>query len=283
MGLTGKVTPYKAGFGPFPNEIYHAPYPNAFHGVTIEQSLAAIQDLFACDIEPSRVAAVIFEPVQGEGGFYQAPNEWAKAIRALCDQHGIMLIADEIQTGFARTGKMFATEYLDIEPDMMTLAKGIAGGYPISAVVGKADVMDSALPGGLGGTYAGSPLGCVAGLEVLKIIEEEQLCHKALGVGEVVDVYLNRLKETVPEIGDVRTLGAMIAIELTDPETGAPLPDLTKGVIALAQEHGLILLSCGVKANVIRLLPALTIETTTLVDGLDCLASVFMAATRALK
>lgn len=184
MGLTGKVAPYKAGFGPFPGEIYHVPYPNEFHGITIEQSLQSLEDLFACDIEPSRVAAIIFEPVQGEGGFYAAPPAFAQALRQLCDRHGIVLIADEIQTGFARTGKLFATEYLGIEPDLMTMAKGIAGGFPLSAVVGKADIMDAACPGGLGGTYAGSPLGCVAGLEVLKIIKEEQLCEKALAIGE---------------------------------------------------------------------------------------------------
>lgn len=274
MGLTGKIAPYKAGFGPFPNEIYHAPYPNAFHGISTEDSLQALQDLFSCDIEPSRVAAIIFEPVQGEGGFYQAPAEFAQALRSLCDQHGIMLIADEIQTGFARTGKMFATEYLDIEPDMMTMAKGIAGGFPISAVVGKAEVMDSALPGGLGGTYAGSPLGCVAGLEVLKIIEEEQLCAKAQGIGEVVNARMTELQKTVPAIGEIRTIGAMMAIEFTDPQSGQPLQDVTKAVISKAQENGLILLSCGVKANVIRLLPPLTIESDVLAEGLDKLETI---------
>ncbi|KFA98379.1 4-aminobutyrate--2-oxoglutarate transaminase [Vibrio sp. ER1A] len=274
MGLTGKIAPYKAGFGPFPNEIYHAPYPNAFHGISTGDSLQALQDLFACDIEPSRVAAIIFEPVQGEGGFYQAPAEFAQALRSLCDQHGIMLIADEIQTGFARTGKMFATEYLDIEPDMMTMAKGIAGGFPISAVVGKAEVMDSALPGGLGGTYAGSPLGCVAGLEVLKIIEEEQLCAKAQGIGEVVNARMTELQKTVPAIGEIRTIGAMMAIEFTDPQSGQPLQDVTKAVISKAQENGLILLSCGVKANVIRLLPPLTIESDVLAEGLDKLEAI---------
>ncbi|NAW58267.1 MULTISPECIES: 4-aminobutyrate--2-oxoglutarate transaminase [unclassified Vibrio] len=276
MGLTGKVTPYKAGFGPFPNEIYHAPYPNVLHGISVEDSLQAIEDLFACDIEPGRVAAMIFEPVQGEGGFYQAPAAFAQALRALCDKHGIVLIADEIQTGFARTGKMFATEYLGIEPDLMTMAKGIAGGFPISAVVGKAHVMDSAAPGGLGGTYAGSALGCVAGLEVLNIIAEEDLCNKAVGIGEVVNVRLTALQASVPAIADVRTLGAMMAIEFSDPQTGQPLPEVTKAVIAQAQENGLILLSCGVKGNVIRLLPPLTIEPEVLSEGLDRLENVLL-------
>ena len=276
MGLTGKATPYKAGFGPFPNEIYHAPYPNALHGISVEDSLQAIEDLFACDIEPGRVAAMIFEPVQGEGGFYQAPAAFAQALRALCDKHGIVLIADEIQTGFARTGKMFATEYLGIEPDLMTMAKGIAGGFPISAVVGKAHVMDSAAPGGLGGTYAGSALGCVAGLEVLNIIAEEDLCNKAVGIGEVVNARLTALQASVPAIADVRTLGAMMAIEFSDPQTGQPLPEVTKAVIAQAQKNGLILLSCGVKGNVIRLLPPLTIEPEVLSEGLDRLENILL-------
>lgn len=276
MGLTGKVAPYKAGFGPFPNEIFHAPYPNAFHGISTQDSLQALEDLFACDIEPSRVAAIIFEPVQGEGGFYQAPQDFAEAVRALCDKHGILLIADEIQTGFARTGKMFATEHIGIEPDMMTMAKGIAGGFPISAVVGKAHVMDSALSGGLGGTYAGSPLGCIAGLEVLKIIEEEQLCAKAQGIGEVVNARMTALQKQVPAIGEIRTIGAMMAIEFTDPQTQQPLQDVTRAVIAKAQENGLILLSCGVKANVIRLLPPLTIESEVLAEGLDKLEAIIL-------
>ncbi|CAM2928877.1 4-aminobutyrate--2-oxoglutarate transaminase [Vibrio rarus] len=274
MGLTGKIAPYKVGFGPFPNDIFHAPYPNPFHGVSTAQSLQALEDLFICDIEPSRVAAIIFEPVQGEGGFYQAPADFAQGLRDLCDKHGIMLIADEIQTGFARTGKMFATEYLGIEPDMMTMAKGIAGGFPISAVVGKSEVMDSALPGGLGGTYAGSPLGCVAGLEVLKIIEEEQLCDKAIGIGELVNTRLSKLQALVPAMGEVRIIGAMMAIEFTDPNTGEPLQDLTKAIISKAQHNGLILLSCGVKANVIRLLPPLTIEYEVLNEGLDKLEQI---------
>ncbi|WP_459781980.1 4-aminobutyrate--2-oxoglutarate transaminase [Photobacterium sp. R1] len=269
MGLTGKVAPYKTGFGPFPGEIYHAPYPNAFHGISIEDSLQAIADLFACDIEPSRVAAIIFEPVQGEGGFYQAPPAFAQALRALCDKHGIVLIADEIQTGFARTGKLFATEYLGIEPDLMTMAKGIAGGFPISAVVGKAEIMDAAGPGGLGGTYAGSPLGCVAGLEVLKIIDEDQLCQKALNIGEVMTSHFRALQSDFPVIGDVRNLGAMIAVEFVDPKTGAAMAELTKSLVAQAREEGVILLSCGVKGNVIRFLPALTIEDDVMAEGIE--------------
>ncbi|MCH8538732.1 MAG: aminotransferase class III-fold pyridoxal phosphate-dependent enzyme, partial [Alkalimonas sp.] len=175
MALTGKVTPYKNLFGPFPADIFHAPFPIPYHGFTVEQALKALLILFKTDIAPEDVAAIIIEPVQGEGGFYPAPVEFMQALRQLCDQHGIVLIADEIQTGFARTGKFFATEYSDIEPDLITMAKGIAGGFPIAAVVGKSEIMDASLPGGLGGTYGGSPVGCAAALAVLDVIAEENL------------------------------------------------------------------------------------------------------------
>lgn len=268
MGLTGKIAPYKTKFGPFPAEIFHAPYPNQLHGVSEEQSLAAIHDIFSTDIEPSRIAAIIFEPVQGEGGFYPAPPAWAQALRKLCDQHGILLISDEIQTGFARTGTLFATEQLGIEPDLITMAKGMAGGYPISAVVGKANVMDSAEPGGLGGTYAGSPLGCAAALQVLNIIEEEALCERALSIGETITSTFRNLMGEIPQIVDVRASGAMAAIELNTLD-GQPNPELTKALVASGKESGVILLSCGVKGNVIRFLPALTIEDEVLQEGLD--------------
>ncbi len=276
MGLTGKMNPYKAGFGPFPAEIYHAQFPNAFHGISVNDAIQSLNDLFFCDIEPSRVAAIIFEPVQGEGGFYQAPPEFAQALREICDQHGIVLIADEVQSGFARTGKMFACEYLGIEPDLMTMAKGIAGGFPISALVGKAKIMDAATPGSLGGTYGGSPLGCVAGLEVLKIIEDEQLCDKALAIGELMGSRLKHLQQSFPVIGDVRVLGAMVAMELVD-QSGKPAVDLTKALVTSARERGLILLSCGVRGNVIRLLPPLTIEKEVLDEGLQILEQCLIA------
>jgi 4-aminobutyrate aminotransferase/(S)-3-amino-2-methylpropionate transaminase len=268
MGLTGKIAPYKVDFGPFPNEIYHAPFPNEYHGISTQDSLQALEDLFTCDIQPSNVAAIIFEPVQGEGGFYQAPKEWASAIRELCDKHGIVMICDEIQTGFARTGKMFASEYFDVEPDLTTMAKGIAGGFPISAVVGKAEIMDSATPGGLGGTYAGSPLACTAALQVLDIIEEEQLCKKANEVGAEFKRHLENMKSIIPAIGDIRQIGAMIAIELNDPIDKHPLQLETKELVQKANQQGLILLSCGVKANVIRFLPPLTIESELIERGL---------------
>ncbi|MCK6264030.1 4-aminobutyrate--2-oxoglutarate transaminase [Vibrio sp. ZSDE26] len=269
MGLTGKVAPYKAGFGPFPNEIYHAPFPNQYHGISSAQSLSALNDLFASTIEPSRVAAIIFEPIQGEGGFYPAPKEWAQQVRNLCDQHGIVLICDEIQTGFARTGTMFASEQLEITPDLTTMAKGIAGGFPISAVIGKAEVMDAANPGGLGGTYAGSPLACVAGLAVLDIIEQESLCRRANEVGGEFKRRLEQMQSDIAAIGDIRQIGAMIAMELNDPVTGAPLVDATKSLVQAAAKNGLILLSCGVNANVIRFLPPLTIDQESISQGLQ--------------
>jgi len=279
MGLTGKIAPYKAGFGPFPGEIYHAPYPNEYHGVSTEDSLAALNMLFTCDIEPGRVAAIIIEPVQGEGGFYPAPPAFLQALRKLCDQHGILLIADEIQTGFARTGKMFASEYAGIEPDLMTMAKGIAGGFPIAAVVGKAEVMDSPLPGGLGGTYGGSPIGCAAALAVLDVIKEEQLCERALHVGDRIVERLRSLQTRYPQtIGNIRNLGAMIAMELVrDGDVNQPNAELTKALVGEAAKQGLILLSCGIRGNVIRFLPALTITDALISDSMDLLEQTFDA------
>lgn len=273
MGLTGKVAPYKAGFGPFPNDIYHAPYPNTYHGVSEEDSLSALQDLFACDIEPSRVAAIIFEPIQGEGGFYQAPASWAQKIRELCDKEGIVLICDEIQTGFARTGKMFACEHIDLEPDLITMAKGMAGGFPLSGVVGKAEIMDSGMPGGVGGTYAGSALGCTAALQVLDIIKEENLCEKAQHIGLLFKEQLSEMQKSFPQIGDIRQVGAMVAVELNDPQSGQPLADLTKQLVKNSNLAGVILLSCGVKGNVVRFLPPLTIEPQLVMKGLDIVKS----------
>lgn len=279
MGLTGKIAPYKAGFGPFPGEIYHAPYPNEYHGVSTEDSLAALNMLFTCDIEPSRVAAIIIEPVQGEGGFYPAPPAFMQALRKLCDQHGILLIADEIQTGFARTGKMFASEYSAIEPDLMTMAKGIAGGFPIAAVVGKAEIMDSPLPGGLGGTYGGSPIGCAAALAVLDVIKDEQLCERALHVGNSIVERLHGLQTRYPQtIGNVRNLGAMIAMELVrDGDVNQPNTELTKALVGEAARQGLVLLSCGIRGNVIRFLPALTITDALISESMDLLEQAFDA------
>ena len=274
MGLTGKITPYKNLFGPFPAEIYHAPYPIEYHGVSVDESLKALDNLFKVDIAPGDVAAIIVEPVQGEGGFYPAPVEFLQALRALCDEHGIMLVVDEIQTGFARTGKMFCSEYAGIEADLMTVAKGMANGYPIAAVVGKAEVMDSPLPGGLGGTYAGSPLGCVAGLAMIDVIEEEKLADGANHVAEVFRGRLDALQAKFPtRIGHLRTgHGAMMAMELVqNGDAGQPDAELTKALIGKAYENGLALLSCGSRGNVIRFLPALNISDALINEGMDIL------------
>ncbi|MCH8176694.1 MAG: 4-aminobutyrate--2-oxoglutarate transaminase [Proteobacteria bacterium] len=274
MGLTGKITPYKNLFGPFPAELYHAPFPIDYHGVSIEESLKAIDNLFKVDIAPIDVAAILVEPVQGEGGFYPAPVEFIQALRALCDEHGIVMIADEIQTGFARTGKLFCTEYAGIEPDLMTVAKGMANGFPIAAVVGKAEIMDAPLPGGLGGTYAGSPLGCVAALAMIDVIDEENLIDSANRVNQTFSARLEALQAKFPKvIGHLRTShGAMMAMELVrNGDAEQPDADLTKAMLGKVYEKGLVLLSCGVRGNVIRFLPALNISDALINEGMDIL------------
>lgn len=272
MSLTGKVQPYKAGFGPLLPEVFHAPFPMPYHGVSTAQSLAALEHLFKADVDPARVAAMIVEPVQGEGGFYIAPPEFLRSLRALCDQHGIVLIVDEIQTGFARTGRMFAIEHSGVAPDLMTVAKSLAGGVPLAAVVGKAHIMDAPLAGGLGGTYAGSPLGCAAGLAVLDVIETEKLCARADRLGSTLIARLNDLQTRWPCIGEVRGLGAMVAMELVkDRRPDAPDPDLTKALVQAAGRRGLVLLSCGIYSNVIRFLTPLTIPDAILAEGLAIL------------
>ncbi|MDH3450347.1 MAG: 4-aminobutyrate--2-oxoglutarate transaminase [Gammaproteobacteria bacterium] len=278
MGLTGKITPYKNLFGPFPAEIYHAPFPIEYHGVSVADALKGIDNLFKADIAPSDVAAILVEPVQGEGGFYPAPVEFLQALRALCDEHGILLIIDEVQSGFARTGKLFCSEYAGVEADLMTIAKGMANGFPIAAVVGKTEIMDAPMPGGLGGTYAGSPLGCVAALAMIEVIAEEDLAGGALRVAAVFDRRLKDLQSKYPaNIGHVRTAhGAMMAIELV--QSGNPdQPDaeLTKAIVGRAYENGLALLSCGMRGNVIRFLPALNISEELINEGLDILEKCF--------
>lgn len=272
MALTGKIAPYSAGFGPAPAGIFHAPFPIEHHGITVDDSFSHLENLFKCDIEATDVAAIIVEPVQGEGGFYIAPKEFMTRLRALCDQHGILLICDEVQTGFARTGKLLATEHYDIEPDMMTVAKALAGGYPLSGVIGKSEIMDSPDPGGLGGTYGGSPIGCAAAHAVLDVIEEEDLCQRSINLGEHMVERLQKMKErndTAP-IGDIRGLGSMVAFEMvTERNSNTPDPDATKALTTKAFEHGLILLSCGYYANTVRLLAPLTISKETLDEGLD--------------
>ncbi len=268
ISLTGKVQPYKAGFGPMLPEVYHLPFPMAYHGVTVEDSLETLEQLFKADVDPARVAAIIIEPVLGEGGFYAAPAELLRRLRALCDTHGIVLIADEIQSGFGRTGRMFAIEHAGVEPDLITIAKSVAGGVPLSGVIGKAQIMDAPPPGGLGGTYAGSPLGCAAGLAVLEVMREEQLLKRSADIGRFMSSRLKGLQVRFPCIGDVRALGAMVAIELVK-NARADLPDaeLTKALVQAAGRQGLVLLSCGMYANVIRFLAPLTISDALLKEG----------------
>jgi 4-aminobutyrate aminotransferase/(S)-3-amino-2-methylpropionate transaminase len=269
--LTGKTLPYKRGFGPFPAEIYHLPFPIEHHGTTVAESLKALEFLFRADIEPSRVAAIIIEPVQGEGGFYEAPQELLVALRRICDRHGILLIADEVQSGFARTGKMFGIEHSGVEPDLVTVAKSLAGGFPLSGVIGREAVMQAAEPGGLGGTYAGNPIACAAALAVLDVITEENLLSRAVVIGDRIKDRLTALahrNDTLP-IGAIRGLGAMIGFEIFAGRGGTePDAEATKRVTARAVEQGLVLLSCGVFGNVIRVLVPLTVEDDILEEGL---------------
>jgi 4-aminobutyrate aminotransferase len=267
--LTGKVVPYKVGFGPFPAEIYHVPFPMDLHGVSVEDSLGALQTLFKSDVDPKRVAAIIIEPVQGEGGFYFAPPELMRALRQVCDEHGILLIFDEIQTGFGRTGKLFATEHYDVLPDITTIAKSMAGGMTLSAVCGKAEVMDGPAPGGLGGTYAGNPLAIAASHAVIDIIEKEKLVERSNLLGHKLVTRLKAAQAKVPALKEVRGVGSMVAAEFFDPATGEPSPDAVKRVQQAALDEGLILITCGVYANVVRFLYPLTTEDAVFDEALD--------------
>ncbi len=272
LALTGKVAPYKLGFGPLPAETFHLPFPNPLHGVTLEDSLRSLETLFRTALDPGRVAAIIIEPIQGEGGFYVAPPALLRRLRSLCDEHGIVLVVDEIQTGFARTGRLFACEHAGIEPDLVTMAKGIAGGFPLSAVTGRAELMDAVAPGGLGGTFGGFPVACAAGLAVLKVIEDEHLIERASAIGQMLHDRLSQFAEkSRGAIGEVRGLGAMMAMELVKRGESpcAPDPDRTKAVVARAAQRGVIVLPCGIWSNVIRLLPPLTASDSVIREGLD--------------
>ena len=274
--LTGKVAPYKIGFGPFPAEIYHAPFPVDLHGVSVEDSIKAIHTLFKSDIDPKRVAAIILEPVQGEGGFYVTPPALMQALRKECDEHGILLIFDEVQTGFGRTGKLFAAEHYEVMPDIITMAKSMAGGTTLSAVCGKAEVMDGPAPGGLGGTYAGNPLAIAAAHAVIDIIEQEQLVARANVLGERLVARLKKAQENNPTIKEVRGLGSMIAVEFFDSVTNQPSMEITKQVQQAALAEGLILLTCGVYTNALRFLYPLTIEDAVFDEALDILDRALM-------
>ena len=273
LALTGKIDPYKAGFGPYPAEVYHAPFPSALHGISVEDSFRSLATIFKCDVAPDSVAAIIVEPVQGEGGFYVAPKEFIVRLRELCDRHGIILIADEIQSGAGRTGKMFAMEHYGVAADLYTLAKSLGGGFPLAAVVGRAEVMDACGPGGLGGTYAGNPVACAAALAVLQVFSEERIFERADRIGERVGQALDAMASRHLEIVEVRRLGAMIAFELGESgDPHRPAADLTKKLTSRARELGLILLSCGVHGNVVRILVPITAEDAIVDEGLAILA-----------
>ena len=276
VSLTGKVAPYKLGFGPFPPEIYHAPYPDAH--TPLAEVKKAVHHIFKADIEPSRVAAIVFEPVQGEGGFNVIQAEAVQWLRQLCDEHGIVLIADEIQTGFGRTGTMFAMEHFGVVPDLMTIAKSLAGGVPLSAVTGKAEIMDAPAPGGLGGTYAGNPLAIAAAHAIIDVMRDEKLPERGAKLGDQLKGMLDGMRKEVPQIADVRGLGAMVAAQFNKPGSGEPDADFTKKVQAEALKRKLILLTCGVDANVVRFLFPLTIQQNVFDEAMGILRDSLKAA-----
>lgn len=272
MALTGKVAPYKEGFGALGADIYHVPYPSPVHGVSVEDSLYAIERLFKYQVQATRVAALIVEPVQGEGGYLPAPEGFLAALRKICDQHGIVMIADEIQTGVGRTGKMFAVEHSGVQPDLITLAKGLGGGTPISAVVGEASIVDAVPPGGLGSTYAGSPLACEAALAVLDTLEAEKLFARSMEIGERLRGRLRTLSGRHKVIADVRGLGAMTALEFAhDGDLHRPAAGVATALKNEAARNGLLLLTCGNHGNAIRIMVPLTISDITLEEGLRIL------------
>jgi 4-aminobutyrate aminotransferase/(S)-3-amino-2-methylpropionate transaminase len=274
LSLTGTVNPYKQNFGPYAAEIYQTPFPYAYRGWTTEAALAQLDDLFASVVAPERVAAIIIEPVLGEGGFVPAPFDFLRALRALTERHGILLIADEIQTGFGRTGKFFAIEHSGVTPDLVTVAKSLAAGFPLSAVVGRAEVMDAPAPGGLGGTYAGNPVACAAGLAVMDVMRDERLPERAARIGSVTEERMRTWAAEHDLVGDVRVLGAMAGIELVrDRKTKVPADTETARILTLARERGLLLLRSGMHHNVIRTLMPLTIPDEQLMEGLDILGS----------
>jgi 4-aminobutyrate aminotransferase/(S)-3-amino-2-methylpropionate transaminase len=285
LSLTGTVNPYKQNFGPYATEIYQAPFPYEYRGWSSEQSLAALDAIFQGTVGPERVAAVIIEPVLGEGGFVPAPPQFLRSLRELTARHGILLIADEIQTGFGRTGRFFAIEHSGVTPDLMTVAKSLAAGFPLSGVVGRAEVMDAPGPGGLGGTYAGNPIACAAGLAVFDVMRDEKLPERAARIGSVVEERMRSWAAEHDLVGDVRVLGAMAGMELVrDRKTKVPAATETAHILALARERGLISLRAGMHHNVIRTLMPLTIPDEHLDEGLDILGEALSAvASGALK
>ena len=278
LSLTGSVQPYKQAFGPYAAEVYQTPFPYEYRGWNTEAALADLDNLLESEVGPKRVAAIVIEPQLGEGGFVPAPLDFMQRLRRLCDQHGILLIADEIQTGFGRTGKLFAVEHSGVEPDLMAVAKSLAAGFPLSAVVGKASVMDAPDPGGLGGTYGGNPVACAAGIAVMDVMRDEKLPERAARIGSVVEERMRTWAGDHDIVGDVRGLGAMMGMELVrDRKTKEPADRETAKILAAAREKGLIVLRCGVHHNVIRTLMPLTIPDEQLEEGLDILGAALDA------
>jgi 4-aminobutyrate aminotransferase/(S)-3-amino-2-methylpropionate transaminase len=279
LSLTGKATAYKQEFGPFAPEVYHAPFPYVYRGWSSERAIDALRELFQTEITPDQVAAIIIEPVLGEGGYIPAPESFLRELRRITEAHGILLIADEIQTGFGRTGKLFAIEHSGVEPDIITVAKSLAGGLPLSGVIGRAEVMDAPAAGGLGGTYAGNPLACAAGLAVLDIFEQENLFARAQQLGTQLMERFQSLQSEAPALGDVRGLGPMIGLEFVrDRATKEPAPEVADKILAEAREQGLILLKAGLYNNVIRIVAPLVIEEALLSRGLETLCGVIKQA-----
>jgi 4-aminobutyrate aminotransferase / (S)-3-amino-2-methylpropionate transaminase / 5-aminovalerate transaminase len=269
LTMTSKTHPYKRNLGPFAPEVYRAPYPNAYRGLDAAEALAALERLFTTHVSPDHVAAIVFEPQQGEGGFIPAPSEFVTGLREICDAHGILLVADEVQTGFGRTGRMFAMEHFDVEPDLMIVAKSIADGLPLSGVIGRAEIMDDPHSGAIGGTFIGNPVALAAACAVLDVFAEEQVVARAQILGDALRTRMLEWQSRWPQIGDVRGLGAMLAIELVeDPETKKPAPELTEAIIGEALQRGLLLLKAGVNGNCIRVLCPLTTSESELDDGL---------------
>jgi 4-aminobutyrate aminotransferase / (S)-3-amino-2-methylpropionate transaminase / 5-aminovalerate transaminase len=277
LSLTGSVSPYKQNFGPYATEVYQAPYPYEYRGWSTERALASLEGIFESEVSPQRVAAVIIEPVLGEGGFVAAPAAFLTQLRELTERHGILLIADEIQTGFGRTGKFFAIEHSGVQPDLVTVAKSLAAGFPLSGVVGRAEVMDAPDPGGLGGTYGGNPVACAAGLAVMDIMQDERLPERAARIGSILEERMRSWQSEHELIGDVRVMGAMAGLELVrDRITREPADKETAKVMAAAREKGLIILRAGSHHNVIRTLMPLTIPDDQLHEGLDVLGAALV-------
>lgn len=277
LGMTGKISPYKKDVGPFPSDIFRAPFPSVRDGITVQDALTGLQNLFLTDAQPERIAAIIIEPVLGEGGYTPVPFEMMQALREICDTHGIMLIADEIQAGFGRTGTWFAVEHSGVVPDLITVAKSMAGGYPIAGVIGRAEVMDAVIPGGLGGTYGGNPVACAAALAAIEAIEEEGLLARSTELGEHFRARFAEIGARVApyRMWDIRGLGAMLAVEfVTDFDSATPDAALTKAVVAHALKRGLILLACGMHGNALRIMVPLTASDAIIEEGL----AIFEAA-----